>query len=200
MHPLSEQAAPALIRLRDYRAPAWRVEAVELDFDLGIDASELVSRLRLRRDPAQHEPLRLDGENLQLLSISLDGVQLSATAYRYSGNQLEVDGARDGSVLETRVRLRPAANTALEGLYLSGPRETGFLLTQCEAEGFRRITYFLDRPDVMAVYTTRIEADRAFQFLIRASSSSNIKLRDVAAEVVTSSVEQGSVSQPGVTR
>ncbi|WP_426690512.1 aminopeptidase N [Rhodanobacter ginsengiterrae] len=160
MHALPEQAAPALIRLCDYRAPAWHVETVELDFELGIDASELCSRLRLRRDPAQDEPLRLDGENLQLLSISLDGVQLPATAYRYAGNVLEVDGAGDGSVLETRVRLRPAANTALEGLYLSGPRESGFLLTQCEAEGFRHITFFPDRPDVLSSYTVTLRADR----------------------------------------
>ncbi|MHB1056874.1 MAG: aminopeptidase N [Rhodanobacter sp.] len=161
MHALPEQAVPALIRLRDYRAPAWRVETVELDFDLGIDASELCSRLRLRRDPAQNEPLRLDGENLQLLSIRLDGEQLPATAYRYAGNVLEVDGARDGSILETRVRLRPAANTALEGLYLSGSRESGFLLTQCEAEGFRHITFFPDRPDVLSSYTVTLRADRA---------------------------------------
>jgi len=161
MHAAPEQAAPALIRLRDYRAPAWRVEAVELDFDLGIDASEVSARLHLHRGSAQDLPLRLDGENLQLLSISLDGQPLPATAYRYAGNLLEVDGVRDGSVLETRVRVRPAANTALEGLYLSGPRETGFLLTQCEAEGFRHITFFPDRPDVLSTYTVTLRADRA---------------------------------------
>ncbi|MFC5524189.1 aminopeptidase N [Rhodanobacter ginsengisoli] len=159
MQTLSEQA-PALIRLSDYRAPAWRVETVALDFDLGIDASELCARLLLRRDPAQDAPLRLDGEDLQLLSISLDGLQLPATAYRYADNVLEVDGAHDGSVLETRVRLRPAANTALEGLYLSGSRESGFLLTQCEAEGFRHITFFPDRPDVQARYSVTLRADR----------------------------------------
>ncbi|MFC5436613.1 aminopeptidase N [Rhodanobacter umsongensis] len=160
MHALPEQT-PALIRLRDYRAPAWRVETVELDFDLGIEATELSARLLLRRDPAQQLPLQLDGENLQLLSIALDGVQLPATAYRYAGNVLEVDGARDGSVLETRVRLRPAANTALEGLYLSGSDEAGFLLTQCEAEGFRHITFFPDRPDVLSCYRVTLRADRA---------------------------------------
>jgi aminopeptidase N len=160
MHALPEQT-PALIRLRDYRAPAWRVETVELDFDLGIETTELTARLLLRRDPAQQLPLRLDGENLQLLSIALDGVQLPATAYRYAGNVLEVDGAHDGSVLETRVRLRPAANTALEGLYLSGSHESGFLLTQCEAEGFRHITFFPDRPDVQSGYRVTLRADRA---------------------------------------
>jgi len=159
--PALAQQPSAPIRLSDYRAPAWRVETVELDFDLGIDASEVLARLHLRRDPAQDAPLRLDGEDLQLLSIVLDGRQLPATAYRYADNVLEVDGTRDGSVLETRVRLRPAANTALEGLYLSGPREAGFLLTQCEAEGFRHITFFPDRPDVLARYTVTLRADRA---------------------------------------
>ena len=149
------------IRLSDYRAPAWSVDTVELDVDLGIDASEISARLLLRRDPDQDLPLRLDGEDLQLLSIALDGQQLPASAYRYTGNVLEVDGARDGSVLETRVRLRPADNTALEGLYLSGSRENGFLLTQCEAEGFRHITFFPDRPDVQARYTVTLSADRA---------------------------------------
>jgi len=157
--PAPQASAP--IRLSDYRAPAWRVETVELDFDLGIDTTEVSARLLLRRDPDQDAPLRLDGENLQLLSITLDGRQLEAGDYRQSDSQLEVDGARDGSVLETRVRLRPAENTALEGLYLSGSREAGFLLTQCEAEGFRHITFFPDRPDVQSRYTVTLRADRA---------------------------------------
>ncbi len=159
MQAVPEQS-PVLIRLSDYHAPAWHVETIEMDVDLGIDASEVFTRLRLRRDPAQEVALRLDGENLQLLSIVLDGAQLPATAYRYNDSVLEVDGVRDGSVLETRVRVRPAANTALEGLYLSGSRETGFLLTQCEAEGFRHITFFPDRPDVLSRYTLTLRADR----------------------------------------
>ncbi|MHB1272274.1 MAG: aminopeptidase N [Rhodanobacter sp.] len=159
MNALQEQA-PAPIRLSDYRAPAWRVETVELDFDLGIDSSEVVARLRLRRDPAQQQPLRLDGESLELLSIALDGKPLSATAWRYDNRVLEVDGAVDGSVLETRVRLHPSANTALEGLYLSGSHDAGFLLTQCEAEGFRHITFFPDRPDVQSRYSVTLRADR----------------------------------------
>ncbi len=159
MDAVSEQS-PALIRLCDYRAPAWRVETIEMEVELGIDASEISSRLQLRRDPAQQAPLRLDGENLQLLSLVLDGQPLPASAYRCDGRVLEVDGVGDDSVLETRVRVRPAANTALEGLYLSGPRETGFLLTQCEAEGFRHITFFPDRPDVLSRFTVTLRADR----------------------------------------
>ena len=153
-------APPTLIRLNEYRAPAWRVAQLELAFDLGIDTTEVTSHLHLLRDPEQQEPLRLDGEGLELLSIVLDGEAVPETAWRYADQVLEVDGARDGSVLETRVRVRPAANTALEGLYLSGKRESGFLLTQCEAQGFRHITFFPDRPDVLASYTVTLRADR----------------------------------------
>jgi aminopeptidase N len=157
---LANEPATSPIRLREYRRPAWSVESIELDVDLGIDVTEITSRLTLRHDAAQALPLRLDGEGLELLAISLDGHLLDAADYRYEHGVLEVQGARDGSVLETRVRVRPAANTALEGLYLSGPRETGFLLTQCEAEGFRHITFFPDRPDVLARFTVTLRADR----------------------------------------
>lgn len=153
-------AASLPIRLADYQPAAWRVERVELEFELDIEAAEVGAKLLLRRDPARDEPLRLDGENLELLSIALDGQPLATDAYRLFEGGLEVDGACDGSVLETRVRVHPAANTALEGLYLSGPQETGFLLTQCEAQGFRHITFFPDRPDVQSVYTVTLRADR----------------------------------------
>jgi aminopeptidase N len=148
-------------RLVDYVAPAWHVETIQMDFDLDIESTELSTRLLLRRDATRNEPLRLNGENLELLSIALDDVPLPASAYRLADNILEIDGARDGSVLETRVQLRPSANTALEGLYLSGSREAGFLLTQCEAEGFRHITFFPDRPDVQSRFTVTLRADRA---------------------------------------
>ena len=137
---LANETTAASIRLRDYQRPPWSVDTVELDVELGIDLAEVTARLALRRDAEQSLPLRLDGEGLELLAISLDGRALDASNYRYQDSVLEVDGAKDGSVLETRVRIKPAANTALEGLYLSGSRETGFLLTQCEAEGFRHIT------------------------------------------------------------
>jgi aminopeptidase N len=155
-----DEQLPSPIRLADYRPPAWAVDRIELEFDLGIDATEVRSRLHLRRDATQDAPLRLDGENLELVAIALDGQPLDAQAWRYRDGVLEVDGAGDGSVLETRVRVQPAANTALEGLYLSGSREGGFLLTQCEAEGFRHITFFPDRPDVLARYTVTLRADR----------------------------------------
>ncbi|HEY3520275.1 MAG TPA: aminopeptidase N, partial [Rhodanobacteraceae bacterium] len=144
----------------DYRPPAWTVPQVELEFDLGIGATEVTSRLHLRRDPQQHQPLHLDGEGLELLQIKLDGRELTSGEYSLDSRGLTVAVARDGGVLETRVRIDPSANTALSGLYLSGSRERGFLLTQCEAEGFRHITFFPDRPDVMAKYTVTLRADR----------------------------------------
>jgi aminopeptidase N len=159
MNKLVDTAAQP-VRLADYRPPAWRVDNVTLDFDLGIDHTEVTTHMELRCDDAD-APLVLDGENLELLSITLDGAPLPADAYRQGVATLEIDGAVDGSVLETRVRIAPAANTALEGLYLSGSRESGFLLTQCEAQGFRHITWFFDRPDVQSRYTVTLRADRA---------------------------------------
>ena len=147
-----------VIRLSDYRAPDWRVSDVEMEFDLAIETSEVRTRLTLHGTPGR--PLVLDGEDLELLEIALDGRPLAADRYRTTDTGLEVDGAGDGSVLETRVRLKPSQNTKLEGLYLSGKPATGFLLTQCEAEGFRRITFFPDRPDVLARYSVTLRADR----------------------------------------
>ncbi|WP_017460696.1 aminopeptidase N [Dyella ginsengisoli] len=157
--PARPETSAAPIRLADYTPPAWRVSDVALEFDLGIDSSEVTAHLTLHG--AADAPLRLDGEGLELLSIAVDGAPLDPGRWRHTDNVLEVSGMRDGSVLTTRVRVQPAANTALEGLYLSGSRETGFLLTQCEAEGFRHITFFPDRPDVLARYTVTLRADRA---------------------------------------
>ena len=147
-----------VIRLSDYRRPDWRVVSVEMEFDLDIAESLVRTRLTLAGDA--NCPFHLDGEDLELLEIRLDGEPLGADAYRVSDTGLDVDGVRDGSVLETLVRVKPSRNTKLEGLYLSGTPEAGFLLTQCEAEGFRRITYFPDRPDVLARYSVTLRADR----------------------------------------
>ncbi len=154
------EAIATPVRLADYCAPAWTVDSLALEFDLGIDATEVGARMVLRCADAG-APLTLDGEGLELLSIVLDGRSLPKSAYRQHAATLQIDGAHDGSVLETRVRIAPAANTTLEGLYLSGSREAGFLLTQCEAQGFRHITYFFDRPDVQTRYTVTLRADRA---------------------------------------
>ncbi|MGN6518133.1 MAG: aminopeptidase N [Dokdonella sp.] len=146
--------------LRDYRAPAWRIDEVELDIDLDAAATIVHARLALRQEDAA-APLELDAEALELLELRVDGRMLDAGEFTQGEGRLVVHGARGPLVLESRVRIAPERNTALQGLYLSGTREHGFLLTQCEAEGFRRITPFLDRSDVLARYTVTLRAERA---------------------------------------
>jgi aminopeptidase N len=151
--------APAVpIRLADYRPPPWRIETAALSFDLDAEHTEVEARLALRPDPEQPgAPLRLDGEDLELLSIALDGVDLPPARYRQDDSQLHILGVETACELVTRVRIHPRANTRLEGLYASGP----MLLTQCEAEGFRRITFFVDRPDNLARFSVELRADAA---------------------------------------
>ena len=146
------------VHLVDYRPPAWRIAQVELQFELAAESTEVTARLQLQPDPDQPgTPLELDGVELELLAIAIDGIELPATRYRYDGRHLRVSGLDRACVLETRVRIHPAANTRLEGLYRSGQ----LLLTQCEAEGFRRITFFADRPDVMPRWRVVLRAPRA---------------------------------------
>jgi aminopeptidase N len=154
----TEQAVP--VRLSDYRPPDWLVKTVELD--VFLDSASTVVRARLAVEPNPHAaapaPLVLDGDELQLRSIKLDGEVLSAEAYRVTPDGLTIPQPPNRAfVVETETVINPTANTKLMGLYRAGSTYT----TQCEAEGFRRITYFPDRPDVMAVYTTRIEAEKA---------------------------------------
>jgi aminopeptidase N len=151
---------PNSIQLKDYAPPAFLVESVELDVDIRADDAVVRAVLALRRNPlaaAARAPLVLDGEALELLSIALDGVQLRAERYSLSPARLEIGQLPDNCRLETVSRIVPQRNTTLEGLYAT---KTGFV-TQCEAEGFRRITWFPDRPDVMARYTTTLHADKA---------------------------------------
>jgi aminopeptidase N len=155
----ADASADTSVRLADYQSPAWRVTRVELTFDLGIDATRVHSRLVLARD--RDEPLRLDGEDGELVAARLDDRVLTTDDYALDATSLVIEGARDGSVLELDVRIDPAANSQLAGLYVSGSRERGFLLTQCEAQGFRRITFFPDRPDVLARYDVTLVADKA---------------------------------------
>lgn len=148
----------SVIRLSEYRPPAWTVEHVDLAFDLGIDRTEVAATLEVVRHA--DEPVRLDGEGLELLELSVNGRRLGEGEYILANGVLEVAVDGDRCTIATRVAIRPAENTALEGLYLSGSRENGFLLTQCEAEGFRHITFFPDRPDVLSRYTVTLRADR----------------------------------------
>jgi aminopeptidase N len=150
---------PRPIRLKDYRPPDWLIETVELDVSLDPTATTVRSKLRLKPNgAATPAPLVLDGEELKLRSLSLDGKPLPSEAFVATPDRLTIaQPPNQAFTLEIETTIDPAANTQLMGLYRAGST----YCTQCEAEGFRRITYFLDRPDVMAVYTTRIEADKS---------------------------------------
>jgi aminopeptidase N len=146
------------IRLQDYRPPDWLIETVELDVSLDPHATTVRARLRISPNPAgAPAPLILDGEELKLRSLSLDGKPVPAENYVATPDKLTIAQPPNRSFeLAIETVVDPTNNTQLMGLYRAGAT----YCTQCEAEGFRRITYFLDRPDVMAIYTTRIEADK----------------------------------------
>jgi aminopeptidase N len=147
------------IRLTDYRPPDWLIETVELDVSLDPVETRIHAKLKIKPNGAGIPvPLVLDGDDLKLVSLALDGEPLPAQSFAATPDSLTI--ARPphrGFELEIETAVDPTANTRLMGLYRTGTT----YCTQCEAEGFRRITYFLDRPDVMAVYTTRIEADKS---------------------------------------
>ncbi|HWB81465.1 MAG TPA: aminopeptidase N [Nannocystaceae bacterium] len=148
---------PQPIRREDYRPPGFLIDAVDLEVELGEEVTRVVASLKVRRNPAvpRVADLRLHGERLRLIGVELDDVALPDARYRVEPDALVVVDVPDAFVLRTVVEIEPQNNTELTGLYRTG---SGFC-TQCEAEGFRRITYFLDRPDVMALYTTTIIAD-----------------------------------------
>ena len=151
--------APVPVRLQDYAPPAFLIETVDLDFELFEDHARVRSRLSISRNPKATDPgapLVLDAEELELESVSLDGRRLAAGGYALGELHLTIAKPPSRFVLETACTIDPRRNTTLMGLYAA---ESGFF-TQCEAEGFRRITYFIDRPDVMAKYTVTIHADR----------------------------------------
>jgi aminopeptidase N len=147
------------IRLKDYRSPDWLVETVQLDVSLHPTQTRVRATLALKpNSEVPAAPLVLDGDGLNLASLKLNGAELASDGYLVTPDQLTIPQPPNGPfTLEIETLVNPTANTQLSGLY----RSSGTYCTQCEAEGFRRITYFPDRPDVMAVYTTRIEADKA---------------------------------------
>ena len=148
---------PTPVRLADYRPPAYLVDAVRLDFALEPSKTRVVATLKIRRNGEHKDPLVFDGERLTLRRIAIDGVVLMPHRFATTDTALTIDEVPDAFTLETEVEIDPSANTALMGLYISGGR----FCTQCEAEGFRTITYFPDRPDVLSRYSVRIEADKA---------------------------------------
>src|SRR3954454_20104338 len=142
------------IRREDYRPPDWLVPEIRLEFDLAPEKTIVRATLSVERNGEHDRPLRLDGDELKLLSVKVNGGEAE---YRIEGEQLVIEVASERATIETEVEISPAANTKLMGLYASG----GMLCTQCEAEGFRRITFFPDRPDVLSKYHVRMEADSA---------------------------------------
>ncbi len=154
-----KDAAPQPIRLSDYRPPNHLIDAVRLTFRLSPKATRVVSRIEFRPNPAGLEggDLHLDGEGLRLIRCSINGRPLSALDYLLTAEGLTVPAIRLPDrpfTWEAEVEIDPQANTALEGLYTSG----GMFCTQCEAEGFRKITFYPDRPDVMAPFKVRVES------------------------------------------
>jgi aminopeptidase N len=148
------------VRLKDYRPPDWLVDTVDLDVALHPTKTRVRSTLVVRPNPKGRPegPLVLDGDELTLVSVALDNVALAPDAFVATPDSLTITHPpRRTFRLTIETILDPSANTRLMGLY----RSRGTYCTQCEAEGFRRITYFPDRPDVMAIYTTRIEAEKA---------------------------------------
>ncbi len=141
-----------VVHQKDYRPSAFTIDEISLDIFLDPEVTEVQSRLTLRRQGPG--PLRLDGVGLELLSLRLDGRLLGAEDYVQDQQSVLVAEVPERCTLESRVRIHPAANTALTGLYYVD----GTFLTQCEAEGFRRITYYIDRPDVLARYTVTVHA------------------------------------------
>ncbi|HKR88365.1 MAG TPA: aminopeptidase N [Phenylobacterium sp.] len=153
---------PQPIRLDDYRPPAFLVDEAVLAFDLAPNTTRVKARLAVRRNGAHSAPLRFNGERLKLISVAIDGRRLAEGERTVDDEFLTIPGAPDVFTLETEVEIDPENNKALEGLYMSGGR----FCTQCEAEGFRKITYWPDRPDVLSRFTVRVEADKAFRHLL----------------------------------
>src|SRR5450830_973 len=149
---------PPTIYRKDYAAPTYFVDTVEMGFDLEPELTRVATRITMQRNPAAAgKDIELYGEELTLVQLRLNGKTLSARDYRVQGGILRIVGAPAKVTLEIETTTNPQRNTSLMGLYVSN----GNFFTQCEAEGFRRITYFPDRPDVMSKYTVMLRADKA---------------------------------------
>ena len=153
---------PQPIKLSDYSPPAYLVDEVTLDFSLAPNATRVKAKLSVRRSGEHAEPLRFNGERLRPISVAIDGRTLEAGEYEIDDEFLTIAAPPEAFLLETEVEIDPEGNKALEGLYISAGR----FCTQCEAEGFRKITWFPDRPDVLARFTVRIEGPKAYPRLL----------------------------------
>ena len=147
------------IRREDYRAPSHLIDEVRLEFDLDAESTAVVNTMHVRPNPAADEKnasLFLNGEDLTLVSVSIDGKPLDENRYELSQSGLLIRDLSAPAVVTVVNRFSPAANTALSGIYVSGAN----LISQCEAQGFRRITFYMDRPDVLAKFTAVLRASK----------------------------------------
>lgn len=151
---IAAASPPPVVRRDAYRPPDWLVPEVALDFQLDPALTHVRARLHVTRNGEHHHPIRLNGDGLTPLAVRIDG-EAQADAWRMDGPTLVIDLPGAAHVIETEVEIVPQANTQLMGLYASGD----MLCSQCEPEGFRRITFFPDRPDILSRYTVRLEAD-----------------------------------------
>src|ERR1700744_6553394 len=160
--PAMRTDTPQAIKLADYRPPAFLVDEVHLTFDLKANATRVKASLKVRRNGDHADPLKFNGERLKALSVAIDGRVLTEAERTIDGEFLIIPNAPDAFTLDTEVEIDPEAKNALDGLYMSARR----FCTQCEAEGFRKITFWPDRPDVLSRFTVRIEGDKAFPRLL----------------------------------
>ena len=168
---------PQMVKLTEYTPYPYEMDTVFLDFDLSPDTTRVKAVIEVTRRSEMAAPLILDGEHLKLVSIRIDGTPLNANAYEVTETTLTLHTPPARFTLETEVDISPVNNTALSGLYISGGR----FCTQCEAVGFRRITYWPDRPDVMSRFTVRMEANKA-RYPILLSNGSPGKAGDIGTD------------------
>ncbi len=156
--------APSKINLKDYTKPSFDVETVHLDIKLFEDYAQVDSTLEMVRQTAGD--IVLFGEALELLTITMNSKALTTEDYQQEAGKLTIYNAPERATLDIQVRICPQTNTALEGLYMAGSGDDTMFVTQCEPEGFRKITFYPDRPDVLAIFTTRLEADKRYPTLL----------------------------------
>lgn len=156
--------APSKINLKDYTKPSFDVDTVHLDIKLFEDYAQVDSTLEMVRQTAGD--IVLFGESLELLTITMNGKVLTTEDYQQEAGKLTIYNVPERATLDIQVRICPQTNTALEGLYMAGSGDDTMFVTQCEPEGFRKITFYPDRPDVLAIFTTRLEADKRYPTLL----------------------------------
>ena len=153
---MMREGAPKTIYRKDYKAPDFLIDSVALAFDIFDGRTRVASKLDIKRNGANQEPLILDGESLEIVSLAINGCTLGAEDYRYANGKLTIENVPDEICFEAEVDIAPEENTSLEGLY----RSRTMYCTQCEAEGYRKITFGLDRPDMLSTYTVSLTADK----------------------------------------